>query len=206
MLGLFKFFPYLCKRNYLSPMMIDVANKLIDNDLSKDDLLKRVEIRKTTEDDFVAICKTLARAFDLSSPMEAMFQLTHSKARLDESVKLVDKENGDIYGILIFCEYPITMGSPILKYEKNFGEWLDNFKQVNGHSFIIDKRLRGSGLDKKMLYFNKEFIRDNYELLWIAVERDLRTHGYWQRLGFVEVFKIEEAVFYMIPLSKKLIT
>lgn len=185
--------------------MIDVANKLIDNDLSKDDLLKRVEIQKTTEDDFVAICNTLAKAFDLSSPMEAVFQLTHSKARLDESVKLVDRENGDIYGLLIFCEYPITMGSPILHFEKEIGKWLDNFKQLNGHSFIIDERLRGCGLDKKMLYFNKEFIKDNYDLLWIGVERDLRTHPYWQRLGFVEVFKIDEASFYMIPLSKKLI-
>ena len=56
-----------------------------------------------------------------------------------------------------------------------------------------------------MLYFNRDYIINNYDLLWIGVERDLRSHAYWQRLGFVEVFRIEEAVFYMIPLSEKLI-
>lgn len=185
--------------------MIDLCNKLIDNDLAKKDLLEKVEIQKTSVEDFEAICKTLAKAFDLSSPNEAAFQLRNSLARLDESIKLVDKENGDIYGLLIFCEYPITVGSPLMRESRELGLFFEQFKQLNGHSFIIDERLRGCGLDKKMLYFNTEFIKGNYDLLWIGVERDLRSHVYWQRLGFVEVFKIEEAVFYMIPLSENLI-
>jgi GNAT superfamily N-acetyltransferase len=88
--------------------------------------------------------------------------------------------------------------------ERQLGEYLGGFKQINGHSFIIDERLRGCGLDKKMLDFNVDYLKDNYDIIWIAVERDLLTHNYWQRLGFVEVFRISEAVFYLLPLNKKL--
>ena len=185
--------------------MIDLCNKLIDNDLSRKDLLERVEIKKTSKDDLDQICKTLAKAFDLSSDAEAFQQLTQSNALLDESIKLVDKENGDIYGLLMFCEYPIKVGSPISFEEPNLSQYLDNFSQVNGHSFIIDERLRGTNLDKKMLFHNIKFLSDNYDFIWIGVECDLTTHNYWKRLGFTEVFRIPQAAFYLAPLSQKMI-
>jgi hypothetical protein len=90
--------------------------------------------------------------------------------------------------------------------ESGISEYLSDFKQVNGHSFIIDERLRNSGIDKKMLHFNTEFLAENYDLIWIGVEIDLRSHKYWERLGFTEVFRIPEAVFYLMPLSKKMIS
>ena len=186
-------------------MQIDLCNKLVDNNLTKEDLLERVEIRKTSIDDLVQICKTLAKAFDLSCDAEAYQQLCQSKALLEDSVKLVDKESGEIYGLLMFCECPIKFGSPISFVEKELSEYLDRYVQVNGHSFIIDERLRGTNLDKRMLFFNIKFLRDNYDFIWIGVERDLKTLGYWKRLGFVDVFEIPEAVFYLIPLSKKMI-
>ena len=141
-------------------MMIDLCNRLVDNKLTRDDLLERVEIRKTTPDDLENICDTLSRAFDMYSPEEAYLQLMQSRARLDESVKLVDKETGDIYGLLIFCEYSIKCGSPILHFEKGIAEYLDNFTQINGHSFVIDERLRGTGLDRKMLFYNLRFLAE----------------------------------------------
>ena len=186
-------------------MRIDLCNKLVDNNLTKEDLLERVEIRKTSTEDLVQICKTLAKAFDLSCDAEAYGQLCQSKALLEDSVKLVDKESGEIYGLLIFCEYPIKFGSPISFLEKELSQYLDRFVQVNGHSFIIDERLRGTNLDKQMLYFNIKFLRDNYDFIWMGVERDLKTHDYWKRLGFVDIFEIPEAVFYLIPLSEKMI-
>ena len=73
-------------------MMIDLCNKLVDNDLTRENLLERVEIRKTSVEDLEQVCKVLAKSFNLSSYLEALFQLENSKARLDESVKLVDKE------------------------------------------------------------------------------------------------------------------
>ena len=94
-------------------MMIDLCNKLVDNDLSKNDLLERIEIQKTCQGDIEAICNTLAKAFDMYSAEEAFQQLIMSRARLDESIKLVDKYTGDIYGLLMFCEYPIVVGSPL---------------------------------------------------------------------------------------------
>jgi hypothetical protein len=187
-------------------MMIDLCNKLVDNDLTREELLERVEIRRTSDDDLMEICNTLAKAFGLESYLEALWQLENSKVQLEESVKLVDKETGEIYGLLMFCEYPIQIGSPIQMVESGLSEYFADFKQVNGHSFIIDERLRNSGLDKKMLYFNADFLKENYDFIWIGVEIDLRSHKYWERLGFIEVFRILEAVFYLIPLSKKMIS
>lgn len=186
-------------------MMIDLCNKLVDNDLAREDLLERVEIRKTSVEDLEQICKVLAKSFNLSSHLEALFQLENSKARLDESVKLVDKETSDIYGLLIFTEYPIDKGSPIRMVESGISEFLSGYKQVNGHSFIIDERLRNSGIDKKMLHFNVDFLIENYDFIWIGIEESLRSKYYWKRLGFVEVFTIPEASFYLMPLSKKMI-
>ena len=98
------------------------------------------------------------------------------------------------------------MGSPILFFESGLTQYFEDFKQVNGHSFIIDERLRGTNLDKKMLLFNLEFLATNYDFIWCGVEIDLKSHNYWQRLGFVEVFTIPEATFYLLPLSKKMIS
>lgn len=183
--------------------MIDLCNKLVDNDLTREELLERVEIQKTSNNDLNDICNVLAKSFNLNSPLEALFQMENSKARLDESVKLVDKYTNEIYGLLIFTEYPISKGSPIEMTENEISQSLKPYKQVNGHSFIIDERLRASGLDKKMLYFNTEFLFGNYDFIWIGVEESLRSRCYWKRLGFIEVFEIPEATFYLIPLSKK---
>ena len=71
--------------------MIDLCNKLVDNDLTKNDLLERVEIIKTSKEDLDQICKTLAKSFNLSSDAEALQQLTQSNALLDESIKLIDR-------------------------------------------------------------------------------------------------------------------
>ena len=186
--------------------MIDLCNKLVDNNLDRNDLLDRVEIRKTCMDDLEAICHTLAKAFDMYSEEEAFQQLILSRVRLDESIKLVDKYTGDIYGLLMFCEYPITIGSPIKMVDNELAEYLGQYSQVNGHSFIIDERLRGTGLDRKMLFYNIDFLMGNYDFIWAGVEIDLKSHRYWERLGFIEVFRIPEAVFYMMPLNKKLIS
>lgn len=186
-------------------MQIDLCNKLIDNDLTREDLLERIEIRKTSIEDIEDICRTLRKAFDLTSELEALFQLKNSKAILSESIKLVDKNTNEIYGLLIFTEYPIQIGSPIQMVEKGISQSLEGFKQVNGHSFIIDERLRNSGLDKKMLYFNANYLIENYDFIWIGVEESLRSKSYWQRLGFVKVFEIPQATFYLMPLSKKFI-
>ena len=185
-------------------MQIDLCNKLVDNDLTKEELLKRVEIRKTNVNDLNRICNTLEKSFNLR-PNEALWQLENSNALLDECVKLVDKETDEIYGILIFCDYPIGLGSPIRIVENEINSSLEGYRQINGHSFIIDERLRNCGLDKKMLSFNSKFLLMNYDFIWIGVEKSLRSFSYWNRLGFTKIFEIPQAVFFMLPLSKKIL-
>jgi hypothetical protein len=72
---------------------------------------------------------------------------------------------------------------------------LKSLKQLHGHSFILDKRLRNTNIDKKMINFNKSYI-DEFDFLWCAVEKSLKSHNYWKKIGFKELFEIEEAIFY----------
>ena len=180
-------------------MMIDLCNRLVDNDLTKEDLLENVVVETTTLYDAQKMCEIIAKSFALSSVKEAVFQLTHSNVLLNHCVKLVDKRNGDIYGLLTFCEYPVQEGSPILSINPDVAEYLSKFKQINGHSFIIDERLRGCNFDKKMIVNQLDFLMDNYDLIWCAVEKDLKSHNYWKKFGFIELLKIPEATFYARP-------
>ena len=176
-------------------MMIDLCNRLVDNDLTKEELLPNMEIVGTSYDDAPILTELLAKCFNLPSQETALRQLLYSNAQLDNSVKVIDKRNGYIYGFLIFSMFPLHVGSPILHFNSRLGGFLIQFSQINGHSFILDERLRGTGIDKKMLFYQKEFL-EKFELIWIAVEKDLKTHGYWKRLGFKELFSIPEATFY----------
>ena len=178
-------------------MMIDLCNRLVDNGLTKEEILQNIEITSTSYEDAPKITELLAKCFALPNQEIALRQLIYSDALLDKSVKAIDKKTGDIYGFLIFCNFPIHVGSPIFHINPKLGGFLVQFSQLNGHSFILDERLRGTGIDKKMLKFQKEFL-DEYELIWCAVEKDLKSHGYWKRLGFKELFKIPEASFYAI--------
>lgn len=178
-------------------MMIDLCNRLTDNDLTKDEILQNIEVVGTSYEDAPKLTELLAKCFALYNQEEALRQLIYSDAQLDKSVKAIDKRNGDIYGFLIFCNFPLHVGSPILHINPRLGGFLAQFKQINGHSFILDERLRGTGIDKKMLFYQRKILSE-YELIWAAVERDLKSHNYWKRIGFKELFKIPEASFYGI--------
>jgi hypothetical protein len=155
-------------------------------------------------DDAPVITKLLAKCFNLPDEMEALRQLLYSNSQLDKSVKAIDKRNGDIYGFLIFSEFPIHVGSPILHINPKLGGFLVQFSQLNGHSFILDERLRGTSIDKRMLRLQSEYLKQ-YELIWCAVEESLHTDNYWKRLGFKELFKIPEATFYGL-FNKKFVS
>lgn len=109
-----------------------------------------------------------------------MRQLLYSNADLDNSVKLIDKRDGNIYGLLILSEYNIANGSPLNMYNNDLAHYLSNFKQINGHSFIIDERLRGTTIHKQMLLYNMEYIKQ-FDMVWLAVEHSLGTDNYWKR-------------------------
>ena len=75
-------------------------------------------------------------------------------------------------------------------------------KQLNGHSFIIDERLRGTTIHKQMLFHNMEYIKQ-FDMIWLAVEHTLKTDNYWKRFGFEEILSIDEAKFYVKCFDKK---
>lgn len=182
-------------------MQIELGNRLVDNNLTKEELESRVTITLTQKEDYDDICITLAKAFNLSKE-EVGFQLVHSKVLIDQSIKLIDVETNEIYGLLTFCEYPISYGSPLMKHCPVLGKFLLKYPQINGHAFVIDERLRGLGYDKIMLNFNKDYLGQIFDFIWCAVEKDLKSHKYWQRFGFMKFFSIKEASFYIMPLRK----
>lgn len=182
-------------------MMIDLCNKLVDNNLSKEELLPNIVVTKMSYEDAPVIVSLLSKSFGIHDEEEALRQLIFSDAQLDESVKVIDRRNGDIYGFLIFSKYPLHIGSPIMHMNARMGGFLAQFKQINGHSFMLDERLRGVGIDKKMLYYNADFLKQ-YEMIWLAVEESLRSGSYWKRLGFKEIMSIPEATFYVMFTNK----
>jgi hypothetical protein len=56
-----------------------------------------------------------------------------------------------------------------------------------------------------MLFHNINYLAKNYDMIWIGVEESLRTKRYWERIGFIKLFEIPEAFFYMIPFNEKLL-
>ena len=171
--------------------------------MTKEELLDNIDIVKTSESDIDDIINLFSMYFGINDKKIAKMQLTNTNAMLNESVKVIDKRDGKIYGILIFSDFPIYKGSPIMLINNELGKILMNLKQVNGFVFIIDEILRGTGVDKKMLQLQKEFI-NSYDFIWAAVGSDLNTHKYWKRIGFKELFSIEEATFYILFNKKKI--
>lgn len=53
-----------------------------------------------------------------------------------------------------------------------------------------------------MLLYNIDYI-NQFDLIWLGVEKSLKTDNYWKRLGFEEILDIEEAKFYIKTKDKK---
>lgn len=176
-------------------MIQKVGDILHDDGLSKDELLGRVKVGYTNYCDVMQIADLMVGGFNVSDMCFSLEQLIKSRVDLKGSVKVYDEENGNIYGFLLLSEFRIEDGSPIRHLEPTLMEVLNCFSQINGFAFILDKRLRGCGFDKKMIEAI-DCIINRYDLVWIAVDNDLRSHNYWKRMGFREVFSFTEAVFY----------
>lgn len=175
-----------------------------DDKKTKDELISNCIICKTSYSDIVEIIGILSKSFGIYSEREVVKQLLYSNADLDNSVKIIDKRDNKIYGLLILSKFPINIGSPIAHIDAPLNDYLSNYTQVNGHSFIIDIRLRGTSFDKKMLHYQKNYINE-YDFIWCGVEKELKTHKYWEHLGFMKLFETDEAIFYIYPKNKKIL-
>lgn len=176
--------------------------QLYNDNKSRADLLENIEICKCTFEDAWQILHVLKNGFNIKSEQEALRQLLYTNAQLNESVKVIDKRDGVIYGVLIFSLYPMSQGSPIFMDNIAIARHLQKYKQINGFAFIIDERLRGTDVHKRMLEYNKEYL-DSFDFIWCAVDNDLKSHKYWERLGFTNVLNINEASFYILFNDKK---
>ena len=113
-------------------MMIDLCNRLVDNGLEREEILKNIVITGTTYEDAPILTELLAKCFGLYDQEFALRQLLFSNAQLDNSVKAIDKRNGDIYGFLILSKFPIHLGSPIMHLNAKLAGFLIQFSQING--------------------------------------------------------------------------
>lgn len=182
--------------------MLKLEGKLVNNNLTREELLENVIICNTNEDDIIDVASILSVNMGLNNRDLAAYQLYSSNYNIDKSVKLIDKRNGIIYGVLILSNYSIYKGSPIVNKSPLFAYALKNLKQLNGFLFVIDERLRGCGFDKKMIKFAKEYI-ETFDVCWVAVEKSLNTHSYWKRLGFAPILEVGDGIFYIKILNKK---
>lgn len=175
--------------------MLQINNRLNNTTLSRDELLPRIEIQKTTYEDLWEILRIMNECFKIPSDFDAYVYLYNHKINMLNSVKLVDKETHEIYGLLLLGECSMASETPIRWHNPLLTSILPSLKQLNGIAFILDERLRGCYLDKKMLYYNMEYIK-KFDIAWCGVEPSLKTHNYWKRLGFIEVFEDPIAKFY----------
>lgn len=179
---------------------------------TREELLENVEISKMTYEDIYEAIRIIAHTFQIDDYTQINHhvfnlveeELTMSRVNFDESVKLYDKRDGKIYGIVIYSHFPLHKGSPILESEatRMIGEYLMDFSQINGFAFIIDKRLRGTGLDKKMIMYNYKWL-ETFDFIWCATDVDAKTNEYWKRWGGMEILTTDEASFYIKNMSKK---
>lgn len=164
---------------------------------STEEILKNLSISRLTENDIEQVGEISAACLPVSDAHEAIeqFYMTHGNIR--QSIKAYDRTTGQIYGILLLSDYPICCGSPILDFKPELGKQLMHKRGINGFSFVIDGRLRGTDAHRRMLNSALPFV-SQFEYIWCAVADELKTHNYWKRLGFKEILVIPEAKFYIL--------
>ena len=168
---------------------------LHDNELTREELLDRVTLSYMEYCDIPQLAALMVKSFGVDTMCFAFEQLIRTRVLMERSVKLFDPSTNEIYGFLVLANYKISEGSPINLKEFSLGEFLDGFSQIHGYAFVIDKRLRNTGYDKRMLAMVDYFI-STFDFCWLAVDSDLRSNAYWEKLGFKKIFSIPEATFY----------
>lgn len=180
--------------------MVKIEDVVFHDLQTSDYLEKHCVIGKTSPQDLDAIASILVYCFNIpkmhGSRMDDVMKFIYdTKLDIYNSVKLFDPYTNRIYGILMVGSKRLHESCPSLMHNSLLYESLKDMKQVNGIGFLIDKRLRGKGYDKKMMMFNKEYF-DEYDLIWHGVDNTLNTHNYWKRFGFFECFDDGHVKFY----------
>ena len=176
--------------------MLQLSKRLNKSEVSREELLKNYKICKTSPKDFVAIVTILINCFKIPTVEETLYYIIQHNLDFKNSVKLIDKRTNEIYGLLLFGKCNMFSTARI-SINPIFDKVVGQLSHVNGIGFIIDERLRGCGMDIKMLYHNVGYL-NQFDLIWCGVDKSLKSHNYWKRLGFSEApVNVPFARFYM---------
>lgn len=129
---------------------------------------------------------------------EFLFQLNSISINYEIS-SIEHDNNGNIIGVLIFGNYDICTGSPIIYYNKSYIDKFINKKGINGYMFFVNKENRGKNIDKKLIMYSYKSIKEKkYDYIWIGVDKKLKSHNYWLKHGFEKLFDFsDKASFYI---------
>lgn len=185
--------------------MLKLKGKLQENDLSKEELLDNIEIKKTTPKDLLEVTRILSENMGLDNPLFAFHQLVDSNINLFETIKVVDKRDDKIYGLLVLANQNIDRGTPIERFMPETYEAFKFYTQLNGFLFLLDERLRGENIDRQMVKMALPFIK-TFDIIWVGVEKSLKSHNYWKHLGMHKLFEIPQAIFYCEILNKNILS
>lgn len=165
---------------------------------TKETLLPNIAIGSLSNDDIDIVLESVSPIFNI--PVEEFkTQLMVTNVDVNHSVILYDTRDQKIYGILIYCNFSVFNGSPVCLYP-DIASQFDDLSGINGFLFCIDKRLRGTDYDRKMLRSSIPFLK-SYDYVWAGVGKELNTHSYWIRLGFTKFLEIPEANFYRFDVK-----
>lgn len=182
---------------------MNLINKLQENSITKEELLENIEIKNTCPDDIFEMMRILTLNMGVNDIVMSTHQIVDTNVQLNDSVKVVDKRDGKIYGVLLLSKFPIHKGSPYMMFDRKACEILKEYNQLNGFLFIIDERLRGTNVDRDMIRFAMPYI-EKYDFIWVAVEKTLKSHNYWKHMGMFELLEIEDAIFYGKIINKQI--
>lgn len=178
--------------------MLVINDMMVDNDLTTRDILKYCKMSKTDSlFDRSQIKHIMNKCFKL--PLYEAEKLVE-EIDYETSVKFYDPIGYSIYGLLLFTNNEVKQAIPGIEYFNPLvANIFNGFRQKNGEAFIIDKRLQGIGLDKLMLNYALKLLKGNKpapELIWLGVNRELKSHNYWLRHGFLEFYSDMMVRFY----------
>ena len=168
---------------------------LQDNDKTREELLRDLSLSFMESYDIPQVAALMAKSIGPNTVCEAFEEVIRTNVIINKSVKIYDPKTDEIYGFLILSNYRLEQGSPISSELFSLAEFLSGFSQIHGYAFILDSRLRGTGLDKKMLLKVNNFV-NTFDFCWLGVHTALNTDKYWERFGFRKLFTIEDGTFY----------
>lgn len=165
---------------------------------TRESLIPNIKIGNLTNNDINQVLGSISNI--LKIPEECLMeQIAVTNVDVTNSIKIYDVRDNKIYGVLIFSKYHVFKGSPVLMFDDVARQFL-NKEGINGYLFCIDKRLRGTHIDKKMLQYSVGYLKQ-FDYVWAGVGRQLKTHSYWKRMGFNEFLAIPEAIFYKMNVE-----